>query len=266
MDLELTGRRALVTGGNRGIGREIALALAREGADVMLAARDAARLEATARELSDDSGRKVFAQVCDTGDADAVRQLAAAAREQLGGVDILVNSAAKTMFRQSPPKLLELTDEDVWDDVNVKVLGYLRCARAVAPGMIEQGWGRIINVSGLNARTTGNIVGSVRNVSVAALTKNLADELGRFGITVTAVHPGFTLTDTSRSVIIERAERQGVKPEEAARQMFTPNAIGRAVEAGEVASLVAFLASPKSSAITGDAIACGGGQLGPIHY
>jgi NAD(P)-dependent dehydrogenase (short-subunit alcohol dehydrogenase family) len=266
MDLELAGRRAVITGGNRGIGREIALALTGEGVDVMLAARDGTRLEAVARELGESSGRKVFAQVCDTGDTESVRQLARAAQEQLGGVDILVNAAARTSFRRTPPGLLELTDEDFWDDVNVKVLGYLRCARAIAPGMIEQGWGRIINVSGLNARTTGNLVGSVRNISVSALTKNLADELGRFGINVTAVHPGFTLTDTSRAVISERAAQQDVSAEEIGRQMFTPNAIGRAVEAAEVASLVTFLASPKSSAITGDSIACGGGQLGPIHY
>jgi NAD(P)-dependent dehydrogenase (short-subunit alcohol dehydrogenase family) len=266
MDLELTGRRVLVTGGSRGIGREIARALIDEGADVMLAARDATRLEAAAKELGGRSGRRVLGQVCDTGDQTSVDELATAVQDRFGGVDILVNAAAKTSFRAAPPTLLELTDEDFWDDVNVKVMGYLRCARAVAPGMIKQGWGRIINVSGLNARTTGNIVGSVRNISVAALTKNLADELGRFGINVTAVHPGFTLTDKSRVAVSDRAAREGVSGEEAARQMYTPNAIGRAVEAAEVAGLVAFLASPKSSAITGDAIACGGGQLGPIHY
>ena len=266
MDLQLTGKRALVTGGNRGIGREIARALVEEGADVMLAARDADRLAAAAAELGELSGRPVRAHVCDTGDAAAVELLARTAQEQLGGIDILVNAAARTWFRQAPPRLLELTDDAVFDDINVKVLGYLRCARAVVPGMIRQHWGRIVNVSGLNARTTGNIVGSIRNISVAALTKNLADELGRFGINVTAVHPGFTLTDTNLAVISERAAAQGVPAEDVARQMFTPNAIGRAVEAVEVARLVAFLASPLSSAITGDAIACGGGQLGPIHY
>jgi NAD(P)-dependent dehydrogenase (short-subunit alcohol dehydrogenase family) len=135
--------------------------------------------------------------------------------------------------------------------VNTKVMGYLRCAREVAPLMVAEGWGRIINVSGLAARQAGSIIGSVRNVSVAAMTKNLADELGPHGINVTVVHPGAT-----------RTER--MDDETAAR--ITGNVIGRIVDADEVAYVVAFLASPKSAAITGDAIACGGGTRGPIYY
>ena len=94
-----------------------------------------------------------------------------------------------------PPKLAELTTEALWDEVNTKVMGYLRCAREVAPLMAANGWGRIVNVSGLAARQSGSIIGSVRNVSVAALTKNLADELGPLGINVTVVHPGATRTE-----------------------------------------------------------------------
>jgi NAD(P)-dependent dehydrogenase (short-subunit alcohol dehydrogenase family) len=135
------------------------------------------------------------------------------------------------------------------EHLNVKVSGYLRCARAVAPLMAEQGWGRIINVSGLAARQTGSVVGSVRNVAVAALTKNLADELGPSGINVTVVHPGPTITER--------------EPPAAAVEAVS---IGRAVTAAEVADVIAFLASPRSVAINGDAIAVGGGTRGAIHY
>ena len=82
------------------------------------------------------------------------------------------------MGQSAPPKLADVTAELFWDDMNVKVLGYLRCAQAVAPHLVEQGWGRIINISGLGARSTGAVIGSMRNVAVAAMTKNLADELG----------------------------------------------------------------------------------------
>jgi NAD(P)-dependent dehydrogenase (short-subunit alcohol dehydrogenase family) len=101
---------------------------------------------------------------------------------------------------------------------------------------------------------------------VAALTKNLADELGRSGINVTVVHPGLTRTEKTPGVIAARAESTGVSPEEVERRMGAGNAIGRLIDADEVAAVVTFLASPRSVAINGDAIACGGGQVGVIHY
>ncbi len=197
----------------------------------------------------------------DTGDDASVRALVAGAVTAMGGVDILVNAAAKPLGQSAPPKLAEVTAEQFWDDMNVKVLGYLRCAQAVAPHLVEQGWGRIINISGLGARSTGAVIGSMRNVAVAAMTKNLADELGRHGVTVTVVHPGLTRTEATPGVIERLAEARGVSPDEAERSLAV-NSIGRIVDATEVADVVAFLASPRSSAITGDAIACGGGQRG----
>jgi NAD(P)-dependent dehydrogenase (short-subunit alcohol dehydrogenase family) len=134
------------------------------------------------------------------------------------------------------------------------VVGYLRTARAVAPHLAAQGWGRIINISGLGYRQTHSIVRSIRNVSVAALTKNLADELGPHGINVTVVHPGQTRTETKTPQYAEY-EKQ-----------IANNAIGRVVEAAEVADVVAFLASPRSVSITGDAVAAGGGLLGTVNY
>ena len=265
MDLELQGKRALVTGGSRGIGKAVALALANEGCDVVVAARGREALEATAAELANATGRRVVAVPVDTSDHDSIGAMAGAVTEALGGVDILVNSAAKPAGQEPAPRFADITADYFWEDMNVKVLGYLRCAQAVAPMMIEQGWGRIINISGLGARSAGSAVGSMRNVSVAAMTKVLADELGPKGINVTVVHPGITRTEATPGVLARLAEARGITAEEA-EQSMARNAIGRWVDASEVAAVIAFLASPRSVSITGDAIACGGGQVGFIYY
>ena len=160
----------------------------------------------------------------------------------------------------------EITEDDFWGDMNTKVMGYLRCAQAVAPYMIEQGWGRIINLSGMAARQAGYAVGSMRNVSVSALSKNLADELGPQGINVTTVHPGMTYTERIPSLLEERAKAQGITVEQAEQQMTQRNSNKHLVDAMEVAYVIAFLASPKSISINGDAIAAGGGVPRAIHY
>jgi len=266
MDLELTGKRALVTGGSRGIGLAIARQLALEGARVVLAARDQARLDAAAAVLAAQTGAEVHGLTVDTGDDASVKTLVGETVARLGGLDILVNSAAMPAGQSAPPKLDGITDAVFWDDVNIKVMGYLRCAREAAPHMAAQGWGRIINVSGLNARIGSSIVGAVRNVGVAALTKTLADELGGSGINVTVVHPGLTRTEKTADVVAARAASTGQSAEEVERRMAANVVIGRIVDADEVAYVVAFLASPKSVAVTGDAIACGGGWKGAIYY
>jgi NAD(P)-dependent dehydrogenase (short-subunit alcohol dehydrogenase family) len=266
MDLELTGKRALVTGGSRGIGLAIARQLALEGVRVVLAARDQDRLDTAAAALKAETGAEVHGLTVDTGDDASVKALVAEAVARLGGLDILVNSAAMPAGQSAPPKLDAITDAVFWDDVNIKVMGYLRCAREAAPHMAAQGWGRIINISGLNARIGSSIVGAIRNVGVAALTKTLADELGPSGINVTVVHPGLTRTEKTAGVVAARAAATGQSAEEVERAMAANVVIGRIVDADEVANVVVFLASPKSVAITGDAIACGGGWKGAIYY
>ena len=156
------------------------------------------------------------------GDDASVRQLTAAAQDRLGGVDILVNCAARPAGQAPPLSLPEITGDAFWSDVNVKVLGYLRCAQAVAPGMIAAGWGRIISVSGLAALSTGSVIGSIRNVAVSAMTKNLADELGPFGVNVNAVHPGLTRTEATPGVIAAQAAAAGVEPAEAVTPALVP--------------------------------------------
>jgi len=287
LDLQLAGKRAVVTGASRGIGLAVARALAGEGVAVAMVARGAESLQAAAtalshelsdglsdglsHELGDSSaagtGRaRVVAIPADTTDDASVRAMAARAVELLGGVDILVNSAARPASAGPAAGLADVTDDALRAELESKVLGYLRCARALAPGMVERGWGRIVNISGLNARWAGSLVGSVRNVAVSAMTKNMADELGPHGVNVTVVHPGYTVTERTPGMLSERAAERGVSADEVAAEFARATGIGRLVTAEEVADVVTFLASPRSVAINGDAVAAGGGQRGPIHY
>jgi NAD(P)-dependent dehydrogenase (short-subunit alcohol dehydrogenase family) len=265
VDLDLTGRCAIVTGASRGIGRAAALGLAAEGVDVALVARDRDRLEETAAAVR-ARGTSALVRPTDTRDDAAVRAMVAEVAEAWGGIGILVNAAAQPASSAPVPALADLSDDALRQEMETKVLGYLRCARAVAPHMVAAGWGRIINVSGLNARISGSLVGSVRNVAVAAMTKNLADELGPSGITVTVVHPGTTVTEALPQRLADRAERAGTSAAELTDRIAEGISIGRLVTAEEVADVITFLASPRSAAITGDAIAVGGGTRGAIHY
>ncbi len=266
MDLQLEGKKAIVTGGSRGIGKAIAWELAREGCDVAICARNANALQATSREIAEDTGRNIYPIECNTQDTESVNSMVARANFQLGGVDILVNNAARPLGQAPVPGIEGVTDEAFNEDINTKVLGYLRCARAVAPIMKERGWGRIINISGLASRSSGSAVGSIRNVSVSALTKNLADELGPFGINAVVIHPGGTRTEATPSVAAARAEAQGVSIETVLQDMANANSVRKLIDAREIAYIATFVASPKAVAITGDAIAAGGGVGNAIHY
>jgi NAD(P)-dependent dehydrogenase (short-subunit alcohol dehydrogenase family) len=266
MDLQLAGKTAIVTGGSRGIGKAIARELAREGVDVAIVARGLESLEVTAKELAEETGRKIVPLSADTGNDSSVKAMVRKAAEALGHVDILVNCAAAPAGQSAPPKLPDIDDDVFFDDVNIKVMGYLRTAREVAPLMREQGWGRIINISGLAARGTGSIVGSIRNVAVVAMTKNLADELGQFGINANTVHPGTTRTEKSPEVFAWQAGRDGISVEEVERRLANSNSVHRVIDSEDIAYVVTMLASPRSIAINGDVIAAGGGQPGRIYY
>lgn len=258
MDLRLTGQRAIVTGASRGIGRAIARALLAEGVQVVIAARDADVLRAAAVDLAARTGGTVIPVVADTGSDDSVRALVARAVDELGGVDILINNAARPGGATGPGGVATLPTAAVAADFNVKVLGYLRTAQAVTPLFAAQGSGRIVNIGGLSARQVGLASASIRNVGVAALTKTLADELGPHGVTVNVVHPGLTSTDDYDGTVRLSPDRRAAAG--------AGTAIRRVVTADEVAAVVTFLASPLAGAVTGESLAAGGGAPGPIHY
>lgn len=265
MDLDLRGKTAIITGGSRGIGKAIARELGREGVDSAIVARGREALETTAKELAAETGGRFIPITADTGNEESVQGMVQQAATALGQLDILVNCAARAGGGPAP-SLPDITEEYFWEDMNVKVMGYLRCAKEVAPYMSQQGWGRIINISGMAARQAASAVGSMRNVAVSAMTKNLADELGPYGINVTVVHPGLTWTERIPGMIEEQARSRGVSVDVVERQMAEANSVRRMIDAREIAYVVAFLASPKSVAINGDAIAAGGGVGRGIHY
>ncbi|HEY7495500.1 MAG TPA: SDR family oxidoreductase [Candidatus Tectomicrobia bacterium] len=249
MDLGLAGRAAIVTGGSRGVGKAIAQELAREGVDVVICARQRGALDESARELAQATGRRIIPVPADTTSWESVSRLVETALTELGRIDILVNNAS-TPGGLVRGALAEADEGELMEDINTKVVGYFRCAKAVAPHMQQRGWGRIINIGGLSGRRTG-VISGLRNAAIVHLTKTLADQLGPHGITVNLVHPGATRTERTT--------------EEAARRAGQSNAIRRMVEAQEIGQVATFLASTKAAAITGIAIDASGGSI-PVVF
>ena len=268
MDLKLRDARAIVTGGSSGLGLAVARGLVAEGARVALVGRDEHRLGAAAHGLratgADDA--QVLVAPADTTDDGAVRAMVDRVVTAWGGVDVLVNAAAQPSFVSTPPALEDVVDADITADFDTKVLGYLRCARAVAPHMKTQGWGRIVNISGLNALRTGSISGTIRNVAVAAVTANLADELGPFGIGVTVVHPALVETERTHGLVEQRAAATGLTDDQVRADLGATSSLRRIMTAEEVADVIVFLCSPRAAAVTGDAVSVSGGNRGVIHY
>jgi NAD(P)-dependent dehydrogenase (short-subunit alcohol dehydrogenase family) len=272
MDLGLRGKRAIVTGGSLGIGKAIARELAREGVDVAIVARTKDQLEATARELAAETKQRVIPLAADVTSRAQVDAMVAQAAAQLGGVHILVNSGSPPGGSATATGPIEtVVDEDLLHDFNVKYVGALRCARAVIPHMKARGWGRIINISGTNARNAGNLSGGARNTSLVHLTKTLAVQLGRFGITVNCVHPGTTRTERTPKLLAARAKELGVAVEEVEARDFAPdsprgNAICRMVDASEIAYVTVFLASDRAWAVSGELVVATGGAGRAVYY
>lgn len=266
MDLGLEGKVAVITGGTRGIGLAVALLLATEGADVVLVSRHADDAIRVADDIARATGRRVLGLAADTTDDAAVSAMAAAVERHMNGAHILVNCAAEPAGQKAVPVPSEADWASMVAHMDTKVMGYLRCARALLPFMRREGWGRIVNVSGLGARRTGDVVGSIRNVAVVALAKNLADELAGTGIAVTTVHPGLTHTEKVDAMLEARARAEGRTAGEVEASMAENVLMGRLPTAEEVAQVIAFLASPRSVAVNGVAIDVGGGVRGGINY
>lgn len=257
MDLELTDRVAIVTGGGMGIGKEVARFLAQEGCDVVVCSRTMPVLEEAAAEISAETGRKVLPLFCDTNDMDAVNTMVEQTMAEFGRVDILVNGAAAPsgVVRND---IEHAGDDELLGDLNTKVVGYFRCAKAVTPHMKAAGFGRIINIGGLTGRGS-KVISGMRNLAVVHMTKSLSDQLGPNGVTVNIIHPG--VVDTPH--IQELYEREGIKqnktPEQVEQGYIDNTPIKRTLKPIEMGWLVAFLSSPKAGAITGESIGIDGG-------
>jgi 3-oxoacyl-[acyl-carrier protein] reductase len=262
MDLHLTGKTALVTGGSEGIGKGIARALAREGCDVAICARRLGPLEAAAAQIRAESGRKVLAVAADlTRREDAERFVTGAAAE-LGRLDILVNNAGS-----APGGILEALDEDAWMlGLQLKFMGYVRCLRAALPIMRSQGGGRVVNLIGNDGVKDSywEIVPGACNAAGQNLTKALAGQYGRHNISFVAVNPGPVRTERWAGLVRAMARDMKLSFEEADQLAPRSIPLGRIAEVDEVANLVAYLASPLAHFVNGSMIEIDGGQQKPL--
>jgi NAD(P)-dependent dehydrogenase (short-subunit alcohol dehydrogenase family) len=257
MDLQLSGHVAIVTGGGRGIGRAVAHQLAAEGATAVIVGRRQHVLDETAKELEAETGGRVVAIAADTASTESVRAMVGAAAGELGRIDILVNGAAAPSGLVRGP--VEEADPDaLLDDLNTKVVGYFRCAQAVAPHMKKRSYGRIINIGGLTGRSSHALSG-MRNLAVVHLTKVLSDQLGPFGITVNTVHPGVVETEHIRELYEAEAARQGITARQVEQGFIDRTPIRRVLVPEEIGHAVGFLASPRAGGITGESLGIDGG-------
>lgn len=255
----LNGRHALVTGGARGIGLACAQALQQRGASLTLLGRDRAALDAAVASLS--AHGVVRGVVADIADEASVRAAFAQATQDGGAVDILVNNAGQAVSQR-----FERTDAATWQAMlAVNLTGTYHCTQAALPGMLAAGSGRIINVA-----STAGLIGypyvsayCAAKHGVIGLTRALALELARKGITVNAVCPGFTETDIVRDAVSNIVNKTGRTAEAARDELAARNPQGRLVQPAEVAETVAWLALPSSASINGQAIAVDGGEVMP---
>ncbi|MGB3433701.1 SDR family NAD(P)-dependent oxidoreductase [Achromobacter sp.] len=257
MDLQLKGKVAVVTGGSLGIGRAVTEALAAEGVRVAIVARRQAQLDEVAAEITKATGVEVLGVAADVSDTAQVNAMMQRVAEHFGRIDILVNGAAHPggLVRS---EIDEADPEGLLEDINIKVVGYMRCAKAAAPHMRQGGFGRIVNIGGLTGRGSKQLSG-MRNVAICHLTKTLSDQLGPHGITVNVIHPGVVETPHIHELYEKEAAKQGLTAAQVEANYARATPIRRVLQPAEIADVVLFLASPRAGAITGESLGVDGG-------
>jgi NAD(P)-dependent dehydrogenase (short-subunit alcohol dehydrogenase family) len=252
--LKLKGKHAVVTGGGTGIGAAVATALAADGARITVMGRRLEPLEATAATLKGARCAR-----CDVTDADNVKVAFAQARAESGPIEILVNNAGQA---QTAP--FHKMDIEHWRRVMaVNLDGVFNCSRAVYDDMRKSGWGRIVNVASTAAVKGYAYVSAycAAKHGVLGLTRSLALEAAKTGVTINAVCPGYTDTDIVRAAVKNIAHKTGRSEQEALAEITSGSPLGRLITPSEVADAVVWLCRPEAAAITGQAIAVAGGEV-----
>ena len=244
-------KTALITGGGRGIGRAIALAFAREGIHIAVAARTAAQVEQVAHEI----GNGAIAVVCDVADPESVALMF----ERVGDVDILVNNAGIA----ESATVVNTTDELWHKHLSINLSGTFYCTRAALPAMLKKGWGRIINIASIAGKTGAPYIAaySASKHGVLGLTKSIALEVAAMGITVNAICPGYVDTEMVSRGVERITSRTGRTAEEALDTLKKMSPQNRLVTPEEVAALALLLASDEGRGITGQGINVDGGSV-----
>ena len=260
--VELAGRRAIVTAASRGLGREIAVTLARLGARVAICSRDADALEAAAATVRDAGGDDPFRRAVDLRDAGAVTSFVDDAVAVLGGLDIVVTNAGGP----PPGDFAASTDAAFEDAFALLVMSVVRTVRAAIPHLAAGHAPTVINVVSISARQplAGLTISNVLRPAVVGLAKTLADELAPQGIRVNNVLPGSIHTDRIEEIIRASAQRSGRSVDETRLARANEVPLGRLGLPEELAAVVAFLASEAASFVTGTSISVDGGLTRPI--
>jgi 3-hydroxybutyrate dehydrogenase len=256
--MDLDGRRALVTGGGRGIGRAVALRLARAGAFVALASRTRREVDAVADEIRAAGGRSLAASA-DVGKADEVRALFEEVRKAVGGVDILVNGAGVALSGT----LVKTSDETWRTVVETNLSGVFYTTREALPEMMSRGFGRVVNIASIAGKTGLPYLGAyvASKHGVLGLTKVAALESAAQGVTVNAICPGYVDTAMTEAGIARIVERSGISAADARRRLEDTSPQKRMVTAEEVAGLALYLCGDEARGITGQALNVDGGSL-----
>jgi NAD(P)-dependent dehydrogenase (short-subunit alcohol dehydrogenase family) len=250
--MKLKDQTAIVTGAGRGIGRVIALALAREGADVLVCGRHEETLKQTAAEIQ-QLDRRALAIVCDVSQETEIDTMVQSSLREFGRVGVLVNNAG---IAGPTAPLTRVTKKD-WDEtIAVNLTSAFLCARAVLPGMIERRSGKIINISSVAGRMAYALRGpyAVSKWGMIGLTRTLAQEFGSHNIQVNAILPGPTAGERMQAVIDQRSRELGLKAAEVEKLYVEGTALKRLVDPQHVAAMAVFLASSDGDSITGQAI------------
>lgn len=263
MQLGLDNKKAIVGGASKGLGYAAAQALLREGAEVVIAARNAEVLTRAADKLEREAGRRPLAIAADLAQHADRERLVASAIEQLGVVDILIANTGGP----PPGPFLSHSPENWQLAIDLALGSATHLAALLVPGMKERRFGRIVNIvsiAGLEV-VDGLILSNASRPAVLGFAKALARELGEFGILVNSICPGIFMTDRVKELAVERARLRGITPAEYLEQFAGDIPVGRAGKPEELGDLAAFLASPRNTYINGAAIPIDGGKTRRLY-